>query len=165
LDFLRFAAFRLPAFLYPFFFFFAWADCTRSPLAGCEPDPAKGAARNSGSGEKAMAIVDAKAAMSVFRMIMKTSRLSASRNGANVLWATAQIPRLHQAREEQRAYAWPALLKPRAAFPAASKVAAASLAVMASVVSTSDKLPPAAAANTAEAADFSSGNSPMTNQS
>jgi hypothetical protein len=50
-------------------------------------------------------------------------------------------------------------------FQAASKVAAASLALMASVVSTSDKLPPAAAAKTAEAADLSSGNSPMTNQS
>ena len=33
---------------------------------------------------------------------------------------------------------------------------------MATVVSTSDKLPPPAAASTAEAAAFSSGNSPMT---
>ena len=62
-------------------------------------------------------------------------------------------------------YERPALRKPRAAFPAASKVAAASLAVMATVVSMSDRLPPAAAANTAEAAVLSSGNSPITSQS
>jgi len=58
-----------------------------------------------------------------------------------------------------RSYERPALL---AAFPAAAKVAAASFAVMATVVSISDRLPPAAAARTAEAATFSSGNSPMT---
>jgi len=46
-----------------------------------------------------------------------------------------------------------------------SKVVAASLAVIATVVSTSDKLPPAAAANTAEAAALLSGNSPMASQS
>src|SRR3972149_3834364 len=64
-----------------------------------------------------------------------------------------------------RAYERPALLKPFAAFPAASKVAVASLADMATVVSMSDRLPPAAAASTAEAAVLSSGNSPITNQS
>src|SRR6516162_3456263 len=62
-------------------------------------------------------------------------------------------------------YARPALRKLLAALPAASKVAAASLAVMATVVSMSDRLPPAAAARTAEAATFSSGNSPMTRKS
>jgi len=55
----------------------------------------------------------------------------------------------------------PALRNSLAAFPADSKVVAASLAVIATVVSTSDKLPPAAAASTADAAAFSSGNSPM----
>jgi hypothetical protein len=53
------------------------------------------------------------------------------------------------------------VLKLLAAFPADSKVAPASFAVMATVVSISDRLPPAAAANIAEAAAFSSGNSPM----
>src|SRR5215470_3134891 len=62
-------------------------------------------------------------------------------------------------------YVRPALRKLFAALPAASKVAAASLAVMATVVSMSERLPPAAAASTAEAATFSSGNSPMTSQS
>ena len=62
-------------------------------------------------------------------------------------------------------YERPALRKAFAAFPADSKVANASLAVIATVVSTSDKLPPPAAASTAEAAAFSSGNSPMTSQS
>jgi len=57
-------------------------------------------------------------------------------------------------------YERPALRKAFAAFPADSKVANASLAVIAIVVSTSDKLPPPAAASTAEAAAFSSGNSP-----
>ena len=65
----------------------------------------------------------------------------------------------------QRPYALPALRKVLAALPAASKVDAASLAVIATVVSMSDRLPPAAAASTAEAATFSSGNSPMTSQS
>src|SRR6516225_10045493 len=64
-----------------------------------------------------------------------------------------------------RTYWRPALRKAFAAFPADSKVVKASLAVMAIVVSTSDKLPPAAAASTAEAAAFSSGNSPMASQS
>src|SRR6185369_17184669 len=63
-----------------------------------------------------------------------------------------------------RAYR-PALRKLFAAFPADLKVAAASFAVMAIVVSISDRLPPAAAARTAEAAAFSSGNSAMTIQS
>ena len=43
-------------------------------------------------------------------------------------------------RRVARSCEWPALRKPRAALPAASKVAAASSAVMASVVSTSDRL-------------------------
>jgi hypothetical protein len=63
------------------------------------------------------------------------------------------------------AYERPALRKLFAAFPADWKVATASFAVMATVVSISDKLPPAAAASTAEAADFSSGNSPIASQS
>jgi hypothetical protein len=58
-------------------------------------------------------------------------------------------------------YERPALRKAFAAFAADSKVANASLAVIAIVVSTSDKLPPPAAASTAEAAAFASGNSPM----
>src|SRR4029077_10502565 len=62
-------------------------------------------------------------------------------------------------------YERPALLKAFAAFAADSKVANASLAVIAIVVSTSDKLPPPAAASTAEAAAFWSGNSPMVSQS
>jgi hypothetical protein len=61
-----------------------------------------------------------------------------------------------------RTYERPALRKLLAAFPADSKVAAASFAVIATVVSISDKLPPAAAASIADAAAFSSGNSPMT---
>jgi hypothetical protein len=64
-----------------------------------------------------------------------------------------------------RTYERPALRKLRAAFPADSKVAAASFAVMATVVSMSDRLPPAAAANIAEAAAFSSGHSLMAIQS
>src|SRR5262245_29526342 len=64
-----------------------------------------------------------------------------------------------------RTYERPALRKPFAAFPADSKVASASFAVIATVVSISDKLPPAAAASIAEAAAFSSGNSAMTSQS
>ena len=63
------------------------------------------------------------------------------------------------------AYERPALLNSFATFPAASKVALASAAVMATVVSTSDRLPPPAAASTADAAALLSGNSPMTNQS
>src|ERR1700738_446156 len=59
----------------------------------------------------------------------------------------------------------PALRNSLAALPAAPKVAAASFAVMATVVSISDKLPPAAAASIADAAAFSSGHSPMTSQS
>ena len=62
-------------------------------------------------------------------------------------------------------YERPALRKAFAAFAADSKVANASLAVIAIVVSTSDKLPPPAAASTAEAAAFASGNSPMASQS
>src|SRR5262249_31632762 len=62
-------------------------------------------------------------------------------------------------------YERPALRKLLDAFPAASKVAAASLAVIATVVSISERLPPAAAARTADAAPFSSGNSPITSQS
>src|SRR5262249_17291336 len=64
-----------------------------------------------------------------------------------------------------RIYERPALRKFFAAFAADSKVAWASLAVMAIVVSTSDRLPPPAAASTAEAAAFSSGNSPIASQS
>ena len=64
-----------------------------------------------------------------------------------------------------RIYGRPALLKSFAAFPAAWKVVAASLAVIATVVSTSHRLPPAAAASIAEAAALLSGNSPITNQS
>src|SRR5262245_42906537 len=59
----------------------------------------------------------------------------------------------------------PALRKLLATAPAASNVAAASLAVMATVVSISLRLPPAAAARMAEAAAFSLGNSPITSQS
>src|SRR5262249_25129257 len=59
----------------------------------------------------------------------------------------------------------PAFLKADAAYPAAPKVALASSAVIATVVSISDRLPPAAAANMAAAAALSSGNSPITNQS
>jgi hypothetical protein len=70
-----------------------------------------------------------------------------------------------QAESLARTYERPALRKLLAAFPADSKVAAASFAVMATFVSMSDKLPPAAAASIAEAAAFSSGNSPMANQS
>ena len=62
-------------------------------------------------------------------------------------------------------YERPALRKALAAFAADSKVANASLAVIAIVVSTSDKLPPPDAASTAEAAAFASGNSPMASQS
>ena len=51
-----------------------------------------------------------------------------------------------------RTYERPALRKSFAAFPADSKVAAASFAVIATVVSMSDRLPPAAAASIAEAA-------------
>jgi hypothetical protein len=58
-------------------------------------------------------------------------------------------------------YERPALRKAFAAFAADSKVANASLAVIAIVVSTSDKLPPPDAASTAEAAAFASGNSPV----
>src|SRR5262245_5829149 len=68
-------------------------------------------------------------------------------------------------RSRPEAYERPALRNPLAAFPADSKVAAASFAVIATVVSISDKLPPAAAASIAEAAAFSLGNSPMTSQS
>src|SRR3984893_10225638 len=64
-----------------------------------------------------------------------------------------------------RTYERPALRKLLAAFPADSKVVKASFAVIATVVSISDKLPPAAAASIAEAAVFSSGNSPMASQS
>src|SRR5262245_34479080 len=64
-----------------------------------------------------------------------------------------------------RTYERPALRKAFAALLADTKVACASLAVMATVVSTSAKLPPPAAASTAEAAAFSSGNSPMTRKS
>jgi hypothetical protein len=70
-----------------------------------------------------------------------------------------------QAESLARTYERPALRKLLAAFPAESKVAAASFAVIATVVSISDKLPPAAAASIAEAAVFSSGNSPMASQS
>ena len=55
-----------------------------------------------------------------------------------------------------KTYERPALRKAFAAFAADSKVANASLAVIARVVSTSDKLPPPAAASTAEAAAFAS---------
>jgi hypothetical protein len=48
----------------------------------------------------------------------------------------------------------PFFLKAVAAFPAAPKVALASSAVIATVVSMSDRLPPAAAASMAEAAAF-----------
>src|SRR5262249_41602356 len=58
-------------------------------------------------------------------------------------------------------YERPALRKFFAAFPADSKAAWASFAVIATLVSTSVKLPPAAAASTAEAAAFSLGNSAM----
>src|SRR5271166_4399004 len=64
-----------------------------------------------------------------------------------------------------RTYERPALRNSFAAFPADLKVAAASFAVIATVVSMSDKLPPAAAASIADAAAFSSGNSPMASQS
>jgi hypothetical protein len=64
-----------------------------------------------------------------------------------------------------RTYERPALRKSFAALPADSKVAAASFAVIATVVSMSDRLPPAAAASIAEAAAFSSGNSAMASQS
>jgi hypothetical protein len=71
-----------------------------------------------------------------------------------------QDGRRYQRRDRRfaRTYERPALRKAFAAFPADSKVAAASFAVMATVVSISDKLPPAEAASTAEAAAFSSGN-------
>ena len=52
----------------------------------------------------------------------------------------------------QRAYERPPFLKAVAAFPAAAKVVLASSAVIATVVSISDRLPPAAAASMAEAA-------------
>jgi hypothetical protein len=58
-------------------------------------------------------------------------------------------------------YDRPALRNSFAALPAASKVACASFAVMPTVVSMSDRLPPAAAARIADAAAFSFGNSPM----
>ena len=60
----------------------------------------------------------------------------------------------------------PALLKQSlAAVPAASKVALASSAFIATVVSMFDRLLPPAAASMAEAAALSLGNSPITNQS
>src|SRR5262245_12050755 len=70
-----------------------------------------------------------------------------------------------RARPVAHPYERPALLNSLATFPAASKVAFASAAVMATTVSTSDRLPPPAAARTAAAAALLSGNSPMVNQS
>src|SRR5262245_14578780 len=75
-------------------------------------------------------------------------------------------PRAHESLADLRQpQERPALRKPFATFPADSKVAAASFAVIPTVVSISDKLPPAAAARIADAAAFSSGNSAITSQS
>src|SRR5215467_7605521 len=57
---------------------------------------------------------------------------------------------LHQTESLARTYERPALRKAFAALLADTKVACASFAVMATVVSTSDRLPPAAAASIAE---------------
>src|SRR4029453_10706757 len=72
---------------------------------------------------------------------------------------------MDEAVEGRQDYERPALLKSLAALPAASKVAFASSADIATVVSISARLPPPAAASIAADAALLSGNSPMTNQS
>src|SRR5215470_12468938 len=59
---------RLP-FLIPFFFF-SLTEWINVSVPGCEPGPAKVAACSSASGENAMAIATAKAAIRVFLMCM-----------------------------------------------------------------------------------------------
>src|SRR5258708_13979270 len=96
--------------------------------------------------------------MLIYQRSDSATALTAGENAWRIKEPSASVECRHCVQTENLTptYERPALRKLLAAFPAESKVAAASFAVIATVVSISDRLPPAAAASTAEAAAFSS---------
>src|SRR5258708_22426800 len=93
--------------------------------------------------------------MLIYQRSDSATALTAGENAWRIKEPSASVECRHCVQTENLTptYERPALRKLLAAFPAESKVAAASFAVMATVVSISDRLPPAAAASTVDASD------------